>query len=63
MNASLDTRIPTLLTQRQRQTGDSSMTTYDILKECHLTKLTSRTVYNWMHILGFKYCEQKEELL
>ena len=57
-----DTLIPNLVKQVKKETGDESITKDIVLKKYRMTKFCICTLYNWMHSLGFEYCNRKKQL-
>ena len=52
--------LPKLLRTRRKELRRSSFSMAELLQENHLSKLYIQTVYNWLHIIGFKYEVRKK---
>jgi len=59
-NYVVDTALPNILKERQKELNNDKLTTKELLLENGLTKLSLSTVYRWMNMLGFKYEERKK---
>jgi hypothetical protein len=55
-----DTAIPSVISKIKEARNVSDYSVADFLNENKLHTLTPRTIYNWLHHMGFKYSDSKK---